>query len=62
MLGDGIRLFECPGIEPVRWERIHDGTRRWRSIYPARPPIVRPVPRRRAAAIPAATGGSLSAA
>jgi len=25
MLGDGVRLFECPGIEPVRWERIHDG-------------------------------------
>jgi hypothetical protein len=23
--GDGIRLFDCPGIEPVRWERIHDG-------------------------------------
>jgi hypothetical protein len=25
MLGDGVRLFDCPGIEPVRWERIHDG-------------------------------------
>ncbi|WP_067805579.1 dihydrofolate reductase family protein [Actinomadura formosensis] len=25
MLGEGIRLFDCPGIEPVRWERIHDG-------------------------------------
>jgi dihydrofolate reductase len=25
MLGDGVRLFACPGIEPVRWERIHDG-------------------------------------
>jgi len=25
MLGDGIRLFDSPGIEPVRWERIHDG-------------------------------------
>jgi len=25
MLGDGIRLFDCPGIQPVRWERIHDG-------------------------------------
>ncbi|PXY22575.1 dihydrofolate reductase family protein [Prauserella muralis] len=25
MLGDGIRLFDCPGIEPVRWHRVHDG-------------------------------------
>jgi dihydrofolate reductase len=25
MLGDGVRLFDCPGIEPVRWERIDDG-------------------------------------
>jgi len=25
MLGDGVRLFECPGIEPLRWARIHDG-------------------------------------
>jgi dihydrofolate reductase len=22
MLGDGIRLFECSGIQPVRWERL----------------------------------------
>jgi hypothetical protein len=21
----GVRLFDCPGIERVRWERIHDG-------------------------------------
>ncbi|MFE3268490.1 dihydrofolate reductase family protein [Streptomyces sp. NPDC059215] len=25
MLGSGVRLFDCPGIEPVRWARIHDG-------------------------------------
>lgn len=25
MLGEGVRLFDCPGIEPVRWERIHEG-------------------------------------
>lgn len=25
MLGGGIRLFDCPGIEPVRWERMYDG-------------------------------------
>jgi dihydrofolate reductase len=25
MLGDGVRLFDCPDIEPVRWERILDG-------------------------------------
>jgi dihydrofolate reductase len=25
MLGDGVRLFDCPGVAPVRWERIHDG-------------------------------------
>lgn len=25
MLGDGVRLFDCPGVEPVRWERIYDG-------------------------------------
>jgi dihydrofolate reductase len=25
MLGDGVRLFDCPGIQPVRWERIHHG-------------------------------------
>ncbi|MEV4087573.1 dihydrofolate reductase family protein [Nonomuraea fuscirosea] len=25
MLGAGVRLFNCPGIEPVRWARIHDG-------------------------------------
>ncbi len=25
MLGSGIRLFDAPGIEPVRWARIHDG-------------------------------------
>lgn len=25
MLGDGLRAFDCPGIEPLRWERIHDG-------------------------------------
>jgi dihydrofolate reductase len=25
MLGAGLRLLECPGIEPVRWERLHDG-------------------------------------
>lgn len=21
---DGVRLFDCPGIEPVRWERLHE--------------------------------------
>lgn len=25
MLGSGVRLFDCPGIEPVRWARIHGG-------------------------------------
>lgn len=25
MLGSGVRLFDCPGVEPVRWARIHDG-------------------------------------
>lgn len=25
MLGDGVRVFECPGAQPLRWERIHDG-------------------------------------
>ncbi|WP_329061897.1 dihydrofolate reductase family protein [Amycolatopsis sp. NBC_01480] len=25
MLGSGVRLFDAPGIDPVRWERIHDG-------------------------------------
>jgi dihydrofolate reductase len=25
MLGSGVRLFDSPGIEPVRWARIHDG-------------------------------------
>ncbi|MGH9060142.1 MAG: dihydrofolate reductase family protein [Acidimicrobiales bacterium] len=25
MLGDGVRLFDSPGVEPVRWARIHDG-------------------------------------
>jgi dihydrofolate reductase len=25
MLGDGVRLFECPSIAPARWERINDG-------------------------------------
>lgn len=24
MLGDGVRLFDAPGIEPVRWERMRD--------------------------------------
>jgi len=24
MLGDGVRLFDASGIEPVRWERIRD--------------------------------------
>jgi dihydrofolate reductase len=25
MVGDGVRLFDCPGIDPVSWERIDDG-------------------------------------
>lgn len=25
MLGSGVRLFDCPGIDPVRWARIYDG-------------------------------------
>jgi dihydrofolate reductase len=25
MLGTGIRLFDHPGTDPVRWSRIHDG-------------------------------------
>lgn len=25
MLGSGVRLFDCPGIEPVRWALMHDG-------------------------------------
>ena len=25
MLGSGIRLFDCPGIDPVRWNLMHDG-------------------------------------
>jgi dihydrofolate reductase len=25
MLGSGVRLFDRPGGEPVRWARIHDG-------------------------------------
>jgi dihydrofolate reductase len=25
LLGDGVRLFEAPGDEPVALERIHDG-------------------------------------
>jgi dihydrofolate reductase len=25
MLGDGVRVFDCPGAAPVRWGRIHDG-------------------------------------
>lgn len=25
MLGAGLRLLDLPGIEPVRWELIHDG-------------------------------------
>jgi dihydrofolate reductase len=25
MLGSGVRLFDAPGIDPVRWARIHDG-------------------------------------
>jgi dihydrofolate reductase len=25
MLGSGVRLFDCPGISPVRWDRIHEG-------------------------------------
>lgn len=25
MLGSGVRLFDCPGSEPVPWARIHDG-------------------------------------
>ncbi len=25
MLGDGVRVFECSGGEPLRWARIHDG-------------------------------------
>lgn len=26
MLGDGLRLFDCPGIEPLHWERIEGNT------------------------------------
>ncbi|HEY4020787.1 MAG TPA: dihydrofolate reductase family protein [Pseudonocardiaceae bacterium] len=25
MLGSGVRLFDCPGIDPVRWNLVHDG-------------------------------------
>lgn len=25
MLGSGVRLFDNPGGEPVRWDRVHDG-------------------------------------
>ncbi|MFF4185013.1 dihydrofolate reductase family protein [Streptomyces sp. NPDC001691] len=25
MLGTGVRLFDCPGIDPVRWALVHDG-------------------------------------
>lgn len=25
MLGHGVRVFDCPGVLPLRWERIHDG-------------------------------------
>jgi dihydrofolate reductase len=47
MLGDGIRLFECPGITPVRWQLLHDGDTaragevmdlRYRPVAPERQP------------------------
>jgi dihydrofolate reductase len=25
MLGDSVRVFECPGIQPLRWERVGEG-------------------------------------
>lgn len=33
MLGDGIRLFDCPGIEPVRWHLADQGPKVIDLVY-----------------------------